>query len=78
MFRQMSQEYRSTLTLESWDRSFTQEENENLCKQSVGEPIKAMAIEKGHIKRSRLGIVVHHPIDSMAGITRQYLQWRVT
>uniref|UniRef100_K4CDV8 Uncharacterized protein n=1 Tax=Solanum lycopersicum TaxID=4081 RepID=K4CDV8_SOLLC len=28
------------------------------------------------IKRSRLGNVVHHPIASMAGIKRPYLQWR--
>ncbi|KAK6779893.1 hypothetical protein RDI58_022077 [Solanum bulbocastanum] len=37
---QISQEYRSTLPLESRDRPFTQEENENLWKQSAGEPIK--------------------------------------
>ncbi|KAH0761735.1 hypothetical protein KY290_017808 [Solanum tuberosum] len=35
----ISQEYRSTLPLESQDRPFTQEENENLWKQSAGEPI---------------------------------------
>ena len=74
----MSQEYRNTLPLESWDRSFTQEENDHLLKQNAGEPIRATAIQKGHIKRSRLGFVVHHPIASMAGIKRQYLQWRVT
>ncbi|KAH0632899.1 hypothetical protein KY284_035685 [Solanum tuberosum] len=34
------EEYRSTLPLESRDRSFTQEENENLWKQSAGEPIR--------------------------------------
>uniref|UniRef100_M1B3L9 Uncharacterized protein n=1 Tax=Solanum tuberosum TaxID=4113 RepID=M1B3L9_SOLTU len=36
----ISQEYRSTLPLESQDRPFTQEENENLWKQNVGEPIR--------------------------------------
>ncbi|KAH0682628.1 hypothetical protein KY290_021210 [Solanum tuberosum] len=36
----ISQEYRSTLPLESQDRPFTQEENENLWKQSAGEPIR--------------------------------------
>ncbi|KAK6779839.1 hypothetical protein RDI58_022023 [Solanum bulbocastanum] len=36
----ISQEYRSTLPLESRDRPFTQEENENLWKQSAGEPIR--------------------------------------
>ncbi|KAH0646604.1 hypothetical protein KY284_034488 [Solanum tuberosum] len=36
----ISQEYRSTLPLESQDTPFTQEENENLWKQSVGEPIR--------------------------------------
>ncbi|KAH0633469.1 hypothetical protein KY284_036255 [Solanum tuberosum] len=44
MFRdryiRISQEYRSTLPLESRDRPFTQEENENLWKQSAGEPIR--------------------------------------
>ncbi|KAG5574016.1 hypothetical protein H5410_063782 [Solanum commersonii] len=36
----ISQDYRSTLPLESQDRPFTQEENENLWKQSAGEPIR--------------------------------------
>ncbi|KAH0714821.1 hypothetical protein KY284_007726 [Solanum tuberosum] len=36
----ISQEYRSTLPLESQDKPFTQEENENLWKQSAGEPIR--------------------------------------
>ncbi|WMV23710.1 hypothetical protein MTR67_017095 [Solanum verrucosum] len=36
----ISQEYRSTLPLESQDRPFTQEENENLWKHSAGEPIR--------------------------------------
>ncbi|WMV07895.1 hypothetical protein MTR67_001280 [Solanum verrucosum] len=36
----ISQEYRSTLPLESQDRPFTQEENKNLWKQSAGEPIR--------------------------------------
>ena len=36
----MSQEYRSTLPLESRERSFTQEESENLWKQSAGETIR--------------------------------------
>ena len=36
----MSQEYRCTLPLESRDRSFIQEESENLWKQSAGEPIR--------------------------------------
>ncbi|KAK6802909.1 hypothetical protein RDI58_000693 [Solanum bulbocastanum] len=36
----ISQEYRSTLPLESRDRPFTQEENENLWKQSDGESIR--------------------------------------
>ncbi|KAK6796413.1 hypothetical protein RDI58_004114 [Solanum bulbocastanum] len=36
----ISQEYRSILPLESRDRPFTQEENENLWKQSAGEPIR--------------------------------------
>ncbi|KAH0650702.1 hypothetical protein KY284_030614 [Solanum tuberosum] len=36
----ISQEYRSTLPLESQDRPFTQEENENLWKQSAGESIR--------------------------------------
>ncbi|KAG5581481.1 hypothetical protein H5410_052108 [Solanum commersonii] len=36
----ISQEYHSTLPLESQDRPFTQEENENLWKQSAGEPIR--------------------------------------
>ncbi|WMV38448.1 hypothetical protein MTR67_031833 [Solanum verrucosum] len=36
----ISQEYRSTLPLKSQDRPFTQEENENLWKQSAGEPIR--------------------------------------
>ncbi|KAL3356220.1 hypothetical protein AABB24_017085 [Solanum stoloniferum] len=36
----ISQEYRSTLPLKSQDRPFTQEENENLWKQSDGEPIR--------------------------------------
>ncbi|XP_015159144.1 uncharacterized protein [Solanum tuberosum] len=36
----ISQEYRSTLPLESQDRPFTQEENENLWKQSAGELIR--------------------------------------
>ncbi|KAG5584617.1 hypothetical protein H5410_045051 [Solanum commersonii] len=38
---QETYEYRSTLPLESQDRPFTQEENENLWKQSVGEPIRS-------------------------------------
>ncbi|KAG5616124.1 hypothetical protein H5410_015948 [Solanum commersonii] len=33
-------EYHSNLPLESQDRQLTQEENENLWKQSVGEPIR--------------------------------------
>ncbi|KAH0685995.1 hypothetical protein KY284_016548 [Solanum tuberosum] len=33
-------EYRSNLPLESQDRQLTQEENENLWKQSAGEPIR--------------------------------------
>ncbi|KAH0657881.1 hypothetical protein KY289_026629 [Solanum tuberosum] len=37
---EMFKEYRSTLPLESQDRPFTQEENENLWKQNVGEPIR--------------------------------------
>ncbi|KAH0710867.1 hypothetical protein KY284_012294 [Solanum tuberosum] len=37
---EMFKEYRSTLPLESQDRPFTQEENENLWKQSAGEPIR--------------------------------------
>ncbi|XP_049345727.1 uncharacterized protein LOC125810258 [Solanum verrucosum] len=37
---QETYEYRSTLPLESQDRPFTQEENENLWKQSAGEPIR--------------------------------------
>ncbi|KAH0745606.1 hypothetical protein KY285_007263 [Solanum tuberosum] len=37
---QETYEYRSTLPLESQDRPFTQEENENLWKQSVSEPIR--------------------------------------
>ncbi|KAH0715270.1 hypothetical protein KY284_008175 [Solanum tuberosum] len=37
---QETYEYRSTLPLESRDRPFTQEENENLWKQSTGEPIR--------------------------------------
>ncbi|KAH0647230.1 hypothetical protein KY285_032478 [Solanum tuberosum] len=36
----ISHEYHSTLPLESQDRPFTQEENENLWKQSAGEPIR--------------------------------------
>ncbi|XP_049362767.1 uncharacterized protein LOC125827516 [Solanum verrucosum] len=36
----ISQEYCSTLPLESQDKPFTQEENENLWKQSAGEPIR--------------------------------------
>ncbi|KAH0672932.1 hypothetical protein KY284_024019 [Solanum tuberosum] len=36
----ISQEYRSTLPLESQDKPFTQEENENIWKQSAGEPIR--------------------------------------
>ncbi|KAH0778715.1 hypothetical protein KY290_005142 [Solanum tuberosum] len=36
----ISQEYRSTLPLENQDRPFTQEENENLWKQSASEPIR--------------------------------------
>ncbi|KAK4726753.1 hypothetical protein R3W88_031670 [Solanum pinnatisectum] len=36
----ISQEYRSTLPLESQDRPFTQEKNENLWKQSAGELIR--------------------------------------
>ncbi|KAH0768756.1 hypothetical protein KY290_012737 [Solanum tuberosum] len=39
-YMRISQEYRSTLPLESQDRPFTQEENENLWKQSAGEPIR--------------------------------------
>ncbi|KAH0716819.1 hypothetical protein KY285_012850 [Solanum tuberosum] len=42
MYIRISQEYRSTLPLESQDRPFTQEENENLWKQSVGEPIRGL------------------------------------
>ncbi|KAH0642562.1 hypothetical protein KY290_035301 [Solanum tuberosum] len=37
---QETYEYRSTLLLESQDRPFTQEKNENLWKQSAGEPIR--------------------------------------
>ncbi|KAK6803404.1 hypothetical protein RDI58_001188 [Solanum bulbocastanum] len=37
---QETYEYRSTLLLESRDRPFTQEENENLWKRSIGEPIR--------------------------------------
>ncbi|KAH0686445.1 hypothetical protein KY284_016998 [Solanum tuberosum] len=37
---QETYEYRSTLPLESQDRPFTQEENENLWKQSAGESIR--------------------------------------
>ncbi|KAH0706370.1 hypothetical protein KY285_010871 [Solanum tuberosum] len=39
-FIRISQEYRSTLPLESRERSFIQEENEILWKQSAGEPIR--------------------------------------
>ncbi|KAH0675761.1 hypothetical protein KY285_023562 [Solanum tuberosum] len=39
-YMRISQEYRSTLPFESQDKPFTQEENENLWKQSVGEPIR--------------------------------------
>ncbi|KAH0642442.1 hypothetical protein KY285_033299 [Solanum tuberosum] len=39
-YDRISQEYCSTLPLESRDRPFTQEENENLWKQSAGEPIR--------------------------------------
>uniref|UniRef100_K4B5K4 Uncharacterized protein n=1 Tax=Solanum lycopersicum TaxID=4081 RepID=K4B5K4_SOLLC len=38
--RKERMEYRSTLPLESQDRSFTQEESENLWKQSAGEVIR--------------------------------------
>uniref|UniRef100_M1BZJ2 Uncharacterized protein n=1 Tax=Solanum tuberosum TaxID=4113 RepID=M1BZJ2_SOLTU len=38
--RKERMEYRSTLPLESRERSFIQEENENLWKQSAGEPIR--------------------------------------
>ncbi|KAK6774313.1 hypothetical protein RDI58_029552 [Solanum bulbocastanum] len=39
--------------------------------------VQSTAIEKRRIRRRSLGIVVHHPQASMAGIERQYLQWRV-
>ncbi|KAG5631763.1 hypothetical protein H5410_003480 [Solanum commersonii] len=39
MYIRISQEYRSTLPLESQDRPFTQEENENLWNES-GEPLE--------------------------------------
>ncbi|KAG5608374.1 hypothetical protein H5410_019655 [Solanum commersonii] len=38
--------------------------------------VQSMAIQKRRIKRRSLGIVVHHPQALMAGIERQYLQWR--
>ncbi|XP_049399630.1 uncharacterized protein LOC125863625 [Solanum stenotomum] len=50
----ISQEYRSTLPLESRDKPFTQEENENLWKQSAGEPIRGLVYgypEKGYQKK---------------------------
>ncbi|KAK6789322.1 hypothetical protein RDI58_013121 [Solanum bulbocastanum] len=50
----ISQEYRSTLPLESWDRPFTQEENENLWKQSAGGPIRGSVygyLEKAYQKK---------------------------
>ncbi|KAG5581424.1 hypothetical protein H5410_052051 [Solanum commersonii] len=40
MYIRISQEYRSTLPFENQDRPFTQEENENIWKQSAGEPIR--------------------------------------
>ncbi|KAG5632721.1 hypothetical protein H5410_004438 [Solanum commersonii] len=40
MYIRISQECCSTLPLESQDRPFTQEENENLWKQSASEPIR--------------------------------------
>ncbi|KAG5581432.1 hypothetical protein H5410_052059 [Solanum commersonii] len=53
MYIRISQEYRSTLPLESQDRPFTQEENENLWKQSAGEPIRGSSttIEKSIEKK---------------------------
>ena len=65
-------EYRSTLPLERWDRSFTQEESENLWIQRAGEPIRGSVYgySENTYQKNTVGIVVHHPLASMAGIKR--------
>ncbi|KAK4721785.1 hypothetical protein R3W88_012018 [Solanum pinnatisectum] len=79
MYIRISQEYRSTLPLESQDKPFTEEENENLWKQSAGEPIRGSVYgypEKAYQKK-KSWYCGYHPQASMAGIERQYLLWRV-
>ncbi|KAH0706507.1 hypothetical protein KY289_011583 [Solanum tuberosum] len=74
----ISLEYHSTLPLESLDKPFTQEEIRIFGNRVLVNrlEVQSTAIQKRHIRRKSLGIVVHHPQASMAGIERQYLQWR--
>ncbi|KAG5604612.1 hypothetical protein H5410_026104 [Solanum commersonii] len=56
----ISQEYRSTLPLESQSGPFTQEENENLWKQSLVNrlEVQSTAIQKRRIRRRSLGNIL--------------------
>ncbi|KAH0642071.1 hypothetical protein KY285_032937 [Solanum tuberosum] len=68
----ISQEYRSTLPLESQDIPFTQEEMRIFGNRVLVNrlEVQSTAIQKRSIRRRSLGIVVHHPQASMARIER--------